>query len=162
MLIAIGIASFKNLSGIMAVFFYSTKIFTENGHGDIAPYLTIMVGVVNLVPTFAAIRLIQLGRRPILIIGYGLLAVLHFAVGIFAEFAVSFEAEIVLIMLWCIVYELSVGPLTWTYVSEIMSVKSMSIAMIINWLVVAMVGATTGYIVEDLGIPKTFYIFGTF
>ena len=64
-------------------------------------------------------------------------------------------------MLWLVAFELSPGPITWTYLSEILSGQALSIAITVNWLVVIVVGAVTPYLITDLGIAATFFIYGS-
>ena len=64
-------------------------------------------------------------------------------------------------MTWVVVFELSPGPITWTYLSEILSDKAMSIAVTVNWITVVCVGAASNYMITMLGIPITFFIYGT-
>jgi MFS family permease len=71
MLIGLGLGFFQQITGINAIFYYSTTIFAMAGAArDVALGHAIMVGLVNVVFTLVAMRLIdRLGRRPLLIIG---------------------------------------------------------------------------------------------
>ena len=71
MFIALGIAFFQQITGINAIFYYLPTIFAQAGGGTNAAFKqAVLVGLVNLVMTFVAIRFIdRLGRKPLLIIG---------------------------------------------------------------------------------------------
>lgn len=73
LVLAIGlvIGILQQITGINSVFFYAPMIFEQSGVGEDASFSqAIWVGVINLVFTLIAIRLIDsLGRRPLLIAG---------------------------------------------------------------------------------------------
>ncbi len=70
--IGISVAILQQITGINSVFFYAPMIFEQSGIGTDASFMqAILVGIVNLVFTIAAMALIdKLGRRPLL--GFGL------------------------------------------------------------------------------------------
>lgn len=70
--IGIAVAILQQITGINSVFFYAPMIFEQSGIGTDAAFMqAILVGIVNLVFTIAAMALIdKLGRRPLL--GFGL------------------------------------------------------------------------------------------
>jgi SP family arabinose:H+ symporter-like MFS transporter len=66
--IGISVGILQQITGINSVFFYSPMIFEQSGIGTNASFIqAVMVGLVNLVFTIAAMALIdRLGRRPLL------------------------------------------------------------------------------------------------
>jgi sugar porter (SP) family MFS transporter len=70
--IGVSVAILQQITGINSVFFYAPMIFEQSGIGTDAAFMqAILVGIVNLVFTIAAMALIdKLGRRPLL--GFGL------------------------------------------------------------------------------------------
>jgi sugar porter (SP) family MFS transporter len=70
--IGVSVGILQQISGINSVFFYSPMIFEQSGIGTNAAFMqAVLVGLVNLVFTIAAMALIdKLGRRPLL--GFGL------------------------------------------------------------------------------------------
>lgn len=69
--IGIVIGVLQQITGINSVFFYAPMIFEQSGIGTDASFVqAILVGLVNLVFTIAAIAMIdKLGRKPLLIFG---------------------------------------------------------------------------------------------
>ena len=69
--IGIVVAILQQITGINSVFFYAPMIFEQSGIGTDASFVqAILVGLINLVFTIAAIGLIdRLGRKPLLIFG---------------------------------------------------------------------------------------------
>ena len=74
--IGLVVAVLQQITGINSVFFYAPMIFEQSGIGTDASFMqAVLVGLVNLVFTVAAILLIdKLGRRPLLIVGLTLIA----------------------------------------------------------------------------------------
>jgi MFS family permease len=81
MTIGLGLGFFQQITGINAIFYYSTTIFAMAGADrDAALVQAILVGLVNVAFTLLAMRWIdRLGRRPLLMIGTSLMAVALFA-----------------------------------------------------------------------------------
>lgn len=77
MLIGLGLGFFQQITGINAIFYYATAIFELTGEGrDAALLSNIVVGVVNVVFTLIALRLIdRAGRRPLLLFGTAMMAI---------------------------------------------------------------------------------------
>ncbi|MEZ6015560.1 MAG: sugar porter family MFS transporter [Planctomycetota bacterium] len=71
MVIALGLGFFQQITGINAIFYYSTTIFAMAGAArDIALGHAILVGLVNVFFTLIAMRLIdRAGRKPLLLVG---------------------------------------------------------------------------------------------
>lgn len=83
LVIGLGLGFFQQITGINAIFYYSTTIFGMAGAArDVALGHAILVGLVNVVFTLLAMRLIdRLGRRPLLMIGSAMMALALFANG---------------------------------------------------------------------------------
>lgn len=80
MFIGLGLGFFQQITGINAIFYYATTIFGMTGASrDVALEQAIWVGLVNVVFTLIAMRLIdRLGRRPLLIVGTSVMAIALF------------------------------------------------------------------------------------
>lgn len=80
LLVGLGLGFFQQITGINAIFYYSTTIFGMAGAArDVALGQAIWVGLVNVAFTLLAMRLIdRLGRRPLLMIGTATMAVALF------------------------------------------------------------------------------------
>src|SRR3954466_7698452 len=71
LIVAIGLAVFQQLIGINTIIYYAPTTLTNVGYGNEgAIYANIAIGVLNLVMTVIAIRIIdRVGRKPMLLIG---------------------------------------------------------------------------------------------
>jgi SP family xylose:H+ symportor-like MFS transporter len=143
--------------------FYSTAMFVAAGLGSLAPIMTLVVGFVNMAATLAGMPFVdKAGRRPLLIIGYIGMFISEIVVAAFAWFDLSVYVSVVFVMLFIVFFELSVGPIFWSYAADIMNDKGMSIASFINWLIVMIVTAISYYMFNDLGIAPTLFMYGVF
>lgn len=77
LLIGLVIGILQQITGINSVFFYAPMIFEQSGIGTDASFIqAILVGLTNLVFTILAMSLIdKLGRKPLLVIGVGGIAI---------------------------------------------------------------------------------------
>ena len=71
LIVAIGLAVFQQLIGINTIIYYAPTTLTNAGFGsDAAIYANLVIGVLNVVATIVAIRLVdRLGRKPLLLSG---------------------------------------------------------------------------------------------
>ena len=78
--IGVSIAILQQITGINSIFFYAPMIFEQSGVGTDASFMqAVLVGIVNLVFTVAAMLLIdKLGRRPLLGDGFTGIAICMF------------------------------------------------------------------------------------
>ncbi len=81
--IGLVIGILQQITGINSVFFYAPMIFEQSGIGTDASFIqAILVGLTNLVFTILAMSLIdRLGRRPLLLIGVGGIAIFMMVLG---------------------------------------------------------------------------------
>ena len=57
-------------------------------------------------------------------------------------------------------WSMSVGPLFWTFAGEMLSGHAMRMTTVVFWMSSAAVGAVGGFMVTELGIGISFFIFG--
>jgi sugar porter (SP) family MFS transporter len=120
-LIGIGVGMFNQMSGINIVNYYSTEIFKDAGlTRETAFYLTVLVGITNLIFTIVGMSLIdKFGRKFLLYIGgLGMPVFL----GLFAWADISGNASITLILIsvlgFIALFALSQGTVIWVLLSE--------------------------------------------
>src|SRR5206468_3647866 len=105
--------------GINVVFNYTPKIFASIGASPDDQLLqTVFIGGVNLVFTILAMMLVdKLGRKPLMLIGAGGLAVLYIIV---VRLLVAGSENVSWFLLTAIgTYAMSLAPVTWVLISEI-------------------------------------------
>lgn len=70
-------------------------------------------------------------------------------------------AEIVLILVYIMLFEFSLGPIVWIYMSETMTDKGTSIGTLINLVLTLVMGIATPFLIDAIG-GVLFIIFGAF
>ena len=161
-LIGIGLAVFQQLCGINTVFNYAPKIFERIGASKDDQLLqTVFIGGVNLVFTLLAMFLVdKLGRKPLMLIGAGGLAVLYIIV---VQMLSSGSANVSWFLLAAIgTYAMSLAPVTWVLISEIFPTKvrgaAISIAVVSLWAAYFILVFTFPILFEKFK-EHTFYIY---
>lgn len=162
-LIGIGIAVFQQLCGINVVFNYTSNIFESIGASKDDQLLqTVFIGGVNLFFTLLAMGLVdKLGRKPLMLIGAGGLAILYIIV---AQLLVL-QSSIVSVFLLAAIgtYAVSLAPVTWVLISEIFPNKvrgvAISIAVLFLWAAYFILTFTFPVLAKWIGMSNTFYIY---
>ncbi len=142
LLIVVGIllSVFQQFVGINVVLYYAPEIFRTMGATTNAALLqTILVGVVNVVFTVVAILTVDKnGRKPLMLIGAGMMSVSMFALGTLFYLEVTGVAAIIVMSIYMAAFALSWGPVTWVLLSEIfpnaIKSKALAIAVAVQWI----------------------------
>ena len=144
--IGFGLAVFVQLSGINTIIDYAPKIFTSAGWDlDTGLFATFGLGIVNFVSTWVSILIIdRFGRRPLYIIGSAGMTVALLGLAI-AGFLGHFSGltVLLLIMMFIVFFASCVGPVFWTYMSEIFPNRirgtAMSVPVFTQWVFNALI-----------------------
>ncbi|XP_037129179.1 solute carrier family 2, facilitated glucose transporter member 3 [Syngnathus acus] len=165
-IIAIVLQLSQQLSGINAVFYYSTGIFATAGVTQ-PIYATIGAGVVNTVFTVVSLFLVEkAGRRTLHLIGLGGMAVSALVMTISLSLvkttpSLSYLA-IVAVFAFVASFEMGPGPIPWFIVAELFSQGPRPAAMAVsgfsNWTANFLVGLGFPKL-EELCGPYVFIIF---
>ncbi len=167
LIIAVALMAFSQFSGINAIMYYSTKIFTTAGVGVKDAFLSsVIVGLVNVVFTFVAIALVdKAGRRPLLLVGLAIQVLALGAVG--GMFAAGWGGLplLVAILAFIAAFAMALGPIPWILCSEIFPTKirgrAMSLATFTIWTACYIVAQTFPMLNDStaIGPAKTFGIY---
>ncbi|KAM4736222.1 solute carrier family 2, facilitated glucose transporter member 3 [Anableps anableps] len=165
-IIAIILQLSQQLSGINAVFYYSTGIFKTAGVTK-PIYATIGAGVVNTVFTVVSLFLVErAGRRTLHLIGLAGMAVCALLMTISLSFVTSNQSlsylAIVAVFGFVASFEMGPGPIPWFIVAELFSQGPRPAAMAVsgcsNWTANFLVGLGFPKLEEICG-PYVFLIF---
>ena len=161
-LVGIGLAVFQQLCGINTVFNYAPKIFESIGASQDDQLLqTVFIGGVNLVFTILAMMLVdKLGRKPLMLIGAGGLAILYLVV---VQLLGAQSQDTAWFLLASIgIYAMSLAPVTWVLISEIFPNRvrgeATSVAVLSLWAAYFVLVFTFPILFEKLQ-EKSFYIY---
>ncbi|XP_036423148.1 solute carrier family 2, facilitated glucose transporter member 3a [Colossoma macropomum] len=168
LLIAVVLQLSQQLSGINAVFYYSTGIFESAGVTQ-PIYATIGAGAVNVVFTVVSLFLVErAGRRSLHLIGLGGMAVsaLLMTIALLLKHIESLSyLSIAAVFAFVAMFEMGPGPIPWFIVAELFSQgprpAAMAIAGFSNWTANFLVGISFPKLEEICG-PYVFIIFMIF
>ncbi|KAG7238008.1 hypothetical protein INR49_031362 [Caranx melampygus] len=149
----------QQLSGINAIFYYSTAIFEAAGVAQ-PIYATIGVGVINTVFTMVSVALVdKAGRRTLTLVGLAGMccSAVAMTVGMRLQSDFSWMTYVSLsaIFLFVSFFEIGPGPIPWFIVAELFSQgprpAAIALAGCCNWTSNFIVGMTFQYIEAWLG-----------
>ena len=153
LIIAVVLQLAQQLSGINAIFYYSTQLFEDAGISDSnSAYATVGVGAVNTLATISAVVLVdKYGRRILLLVGLGGM----FCASVLLTVTLSFKTitalsyvSLVAVFLFVIFFEVGPGSIPWFVTAELFKENARSsaigIAGLVNW---------TGNLIIGLGYP---------
>nr|XP_022920410.1 glucose transporter type 1 isoform X4 [Onthophagus taurus] len=140
----------QQLSGINAVFYYSTSLFTSSGLSDeSAKFATIGIGAIMVGMTLVSIPLMdRTGRRTLLL--YGLGGMFIFSIFITISFLIKEMIDwmsylsVVSTLSFVVFFAVGPGSIPWMITAELFSQgprpAAMSIAVLVNWMANFLVG----------------------
>lgn len=149
----------QQLSGINAIFYFSTAIFTRAGVGQ-PVYATIGVGVINTIFTMVSVALVdKAGRRTLTLVGLGGMCCCAIAMTVGLKFQSDYSwmsyVSMSAIFLFVSFFEIGPGPIPWFIVAELFSQgprsAAMALAGCVNWTSNFIIGMTFSYIQALLG-----------
>lgn len=166
--VGIGLMFVQICTGINTIIYYTPTIFNLAGFSNniSAIYATIGIGIVNFLMTFVAIAYIdRFGRKPLLYIGLtGMLLSLFALSGSFALGESGKWLAVASVVVYIASFAMSLGPICWIMVSEIMPLKirgfAMSAATVANFAFNFIVVLSFLPMLEIFGKAPTFFLFG--
>ncbi|XP_069008785.1 solute carrier family 2, facilitated glucose transporter member 2 [Embiotoca jacksoni] len=146
----------QQFSGINAIFYYSTDIFSRAGVSQ-PVYATIGVGAINTVFTLVSVALVdKAGRRTLTLVGLGgmCLCAIGMTVGLRFQNDFSWMSYVSMsaIFLFVSFFEIGPGPIPWFIVAELFSQgprpAAIALAGCCNWTSNFIIGMMFPYIQE--------------
>lgn len=155
----------QQLSGINAVFYYSTSIFQSAGVKE-DRVASCFVGIISLVMTAVTVKIVEvMGRRSLMLLGLGGMFVFY------AVMTIAFRYEnltgmnyvsVVATLLSVTFFQLGPGPIPWFITAELFSQgprpAAVGIAGVVNWMANFLVGLVFPSMQRAL-TPYTFLVF---
>ncbi len=163
--VGIVLGIFSQVQGINAIMYYAPEIFKAVGSGtDAAFQQTIIVGVVNVLFTFAAIGFVdKIGRKKLLLFGGAGMAISLLFVGFAFHNGWTGYSLLISILFYIACFAASYGPVTWVMISEIFPIEmrgvAMSVATFALWVSVYAVTQSFPILLEKVGPAWTFWVF---
>ena len=159
------LAIFQQWCGINVIFNYAEEIFTAAGYsvGDML-FNIVITGTVNLIFTLIAMQMVDSwGRRKLMLLGAGGLALIYFILG--SSYFLEFKGFAILLMVLFAIatYAMTLAPITWVVLSEIFPNKIRGAAMAIAttglWLACFVLTYTFPILNNWLNASGTFWLY---
>ena len=163
----------QQFTGINIILYYAPKIFSEAGFATTEQQMiaTVICGATNVLATLIAMKTVdKQGRKPILKIGFGGIALGTFLLGVclfmidagYTALWISIIA--VIATLFTIAsFAMSAGPVVWILCSEIQPLKSrdfgIACSTTMNWICNMIIGATFLTLLNNAGTAQTFWMY---
>ncbi|CAD8069534.1 unnamed protein product [Paramecium primaurelia] len=160
----------QQFAGINAVNFYAGAIIgaMTNNNITLINLANVTNGLVSIAASiFSSIMINRAGRRIVLLIGNAFC----FISLTFICIIISIQSQgdndekhyqifnLVFLVIYVISYSLSLGPVFWVYLSEVLPTKGISLVTFINWISCALLAQIFPIIVEQLSLQFNFGIF---
>jgi MFS transporter, SP family, galactose:H+ symporter len=160
----------QQITGINVVMYYAPRIFALAGFAthEQQLWVTVIVGLVNVLATFVAIGLVdRWGRKPILYGGCLVMAVgmgtLSYLLHLGAMDTVSQIVMVGMLLLFIAGFAMSAGPLVWILCSEIQPLQGrdfgVAVSTFVNWVANMLVAATFLSLLSTIGESRTFLLY---
>jgi SP family galactose:H+ symporter-like MFS transporter len=171
LIVGIGLAIFQQVTGINTVIYYAPLIIQSAGVSSASGAIlaTAGIGAVNVLMTIVSMWLIdRIGRRPLLLTGIAGMVVTLGVLGWAFHSNVRSEAlswlAVISMMVYVASFAISLGPIFWLLIAEIypLQVRSSSegLAATFNWGSNLLVSLTFLTLLQGIGAPKTFWLYG--
>jgi SP family galactose:H+ symporter-like MFS transporter len=167
--LGIALQVMQQLTGINVIMYYAPRIFASVGFGTSAQmWTTAIVGLTNMLATFIAIGLVdRIGRKPILYVGFAVMAASLGAVGTMMHLGTTTHVAqictVVMLLVFIIGFAMSAGPLVWTLCSEVQPLRGRDFGIgcstFVNWTANMIVGATFLTLLNGIGHAATFWLY---
>jgi sugar porter (SP) family MFS transporter len=165
LLIGIVLAVLQQWSGINVLFNYAEEIYREAGYSVSGILFNIVItGTINLLFTVLALRTVdRWGRRTLMLLGCGSIAVCHLLIGICYLFRMHGVPLLVATLLTIGSYAMSLAPVTWVIIAEIFPLRfraeGVAISVSALWVASFLLTFTFPLLNAALGPAGTFFLY---
>ena len=166
LVIGIVLAAFQQWCGINVIFNYAEEVFSAAGYAvsDIL-FNIVITGSVNFVFCIVAMYTVdRLGRKPLLLLGAGSLAVIYAIMGLLFFLEVQGLPLLILVVLAIAAYSMTLAPVVWVVLSEIFPNRIRGAAMAVGtlalWSACFILTYTFPLLNNGLGASGTFWLYG--
>jgi sugar porter (SP) family MFS transporter len=170
LIVAVGLAAFQQFVGINTIIYYAPTTLTSVGFAKTsAIYANLIIGVVNVLLTILAVRLIdRLGRKPLLYGGAAGMVISLLVLGVSLSVLSTPHhpsdpaAIITLICLGTFIASFAAtwGPVVWTMIPEVLPLSvrgtAMGVAVFCNWAANFLVSQTFPPLLKGFGPGPVF------
>jgi SP family sugar porter-like MFS transporter len=164
-IIGVILALFQQWCGINVIFLYAEEVFSAAGYSVSDMLFNVMItGSVNLIFTFVALSLVdKIGRKKLMLIGAGGLALIYTIVGTLYFTGSTGLPLLIFVVAAIACYAMTLAPVTWVVLSEIFPNKvrgaAMAVATFALWSGNALLAYFFPIINNKVNASGSFWIF---
>lgn len=165
LIVALTLAAVQQFGGINTIIYYAPTIIEQTGlTASNSIFYAVFIGIINLVMTIVAIRLIdRLGRRVLLLGSLSGMLVMLVLLGMSYVADLSSVLSLLFMVAYIAAFAIGLGPVFWVLVGELFQpdarAEGSSAATTVNWLSNFVVGLVFLPVVATIGVGQTFWIF---
>ncbi len=165
LMLGIFLAILQQWCGMNVIFYYAADIFKAAGYDMKQMMLQIVViGTVMVISVIITIAIVdKIGRKILMLLGTGSLAVIYIIEGYFFYIGVQGMAIVILTLASVAFYSLTLAPVVWVILSEIFPNRirgaAMSVAAVALWIGNFSLTFTFPAIKENLGWTLNFWLY---
>lgn len=162
----------QQFTGMNVVMYYAPRIFQDMGYNTSSQlWFTAVVGLTNVLATFIAIAFVdKLGRKPILYVGFAVMAVGIGFVGTMMHIGIHTHAQqlstVAMLLFFIVGFAMSAGPVIWILCSEIQPLKGrdfgVTFSTLSTWVANFIIAETFLTMLNQVGHANTFWIYASF
>ncbi|MET7641368.1 sugar porter family MFS transporter [Streptomyces sp. NPDC005438] len=165
LVVGLTLAAVQQFGGINTIIYYAPTIIQQTGlNASNSIFYSVFIGLINLVMTLVAIRLVdRAGRRVLVLVSLALMAVSIFMLGLAFVVGMNSVLTLLFMVIYIAAYAGGLGPVFWTLLGEIfppsVRAEGSSIATAVNWISNFVVSLSFLPVASALGQGESFWIF---
>ncbi|MFF8556504.1 sugar porter family MFS transporter [Streptomyces sp. NPDC015501] len=165
LVVGLTLAAVQQFGGINTIIYYAPTIIQQTGlNASNSIFYSVFIGLINLVMTLVAIRLVdRAGRRVMVLVSLALMAVSIFMLGLAFVVGMNSVLTLLFMVIYIAAYAGGLGPVFWTLLGEIfppsVRAEGSSVATAVNWISNFLVSLAFLPLASALGQGETFWIF---
>ncbi|MFJ2895311.1 sugar porter family MFS transporter [Streptomyces sp. NPDC087218] len=165
LIVGLTLAAVQQFGGINTIIYYAPTIIQQTGlSASNSIFYSVAIGVINLVMTLVAIRLVdRVGRRPMVLVSLGLMAVSVFMLGLAFVTGMNSVLTLLFMVVYIAAFAGGLGPVFWTLIGEIfppsVRAEGSSASTAVNWISNFVVSLAFLPLASLLGQGETFWVF---
>ncbi|WP_415949689.1 sugar porter family MFS transporter [Streptomyces sp. KLOTTS4A1] len=165
LVVGLTLAAVQQFGGINTIIYYAPTIIEQTGlSASNSIVYSVAIGVINLLMTLVAIRLVdRLGRRPLVMISLAVMGISVFLLGLAFVADLSSGLTLLFMVVYIAAFAGGLGPVFWTLIGEIFppSVRAQgsSASTAVNWVSNFVVSLCFLPLAGAIGQGETFWAF---
>lgn len=165
LIVGLTLAAVQQFGGINTIIYYAPTIIQQTGmNASNSIFYSVFIGVINLVMTLVAIRLVdRAGRRPMVLVSLALMTVSIFMLGLAFIVGMNSVLTLLFMVIYIAAYAGGLGPVFWTLLGEIfppsVRAEGSSLSTAVNWVANFVISLAFLPLANTIGQGETFWIF---